>query len=195
MRLYNTMSRRLEEFAPSGDEVKIYVCGITPYDRAHLGHAMSYIIFDVLRRYLEFKGLNVKHVQNYTDIDDKLILRAEREGRPMAEIAEQYIGDFERSMAELDVRPPHVRPRATEEVPSIIAMIEGLIERGFAYMGPPRGGNEASDVYYRVQKKADYGKLSKRSLESMQAGARIEPLEGKENPMDFTLWKGAKPGA
>ena len=112
----------------------------------------------------------------------------------MAEIAEQYIGDFEKSMAELDVQPPHVRPRATEEVPSIIAMIEGLIDRGYAYMGPPRGGNEASDVYYRVEKKADYGKLSRRSLESMQAGARIEPLEGKENPMDFTLWKGAKPG-
>ena len=112
----------------------------------------------------------------------------------MGEIAEQFIGDFEKSMAELNVLSPHVRPRATEEVPAIIAMIQGLVERGFAYMGPPRGGNDASDVYYRVEKKPDYGKLSKRSLESMQAGARIEPLEGKENPMDFTLWKGAKPG-
>ena len=194
MRLYNTLTRQTEEFAPAGDTVKMYVCGITPYSESHLGHAMSSIIFDTLRRYLEFKGLKVKHVRNYTDIDDKLILRAEREGRPMSDIAEQYIADFEGCMAELNVQPPHVAPRATEEVGSIIEMIEGLVERGYAYAGPNRAGGDGHDVYYRVEKKADYGKLSKRSLDSMLAGARIEPLEGKENPMDFTLWKAAKPG-
>ena len=194
MRLHNTLTGSTEEFAPSGDEVLMYVCGITPYSDSHLGHAMSYIIFDVLRRYLEFRGWRVRHVQNYTDIDDKLIARAEREGVPMAQVAERYIAGFERDMAELNVEPAHVYPRATEEVPAIIEMVSALIEKGFAYVGPPKGGHEASDVYYRVAKKLDYGKLSKRSLESMLAGARIEPLEGKENPMDFTLWKGAKPG-
>jgi len=192
LRLYNSLSGQVEEFTPRDDEVLMYVCGVTPYSDSHLGHAMSYILFDVLRRYLESKGLSVRHVQNYTDIDDKLIARAEREGCPMAEVAGRYIAAFERDMADLNIEPAHVYPRATEEVPAIIDMVEGLIERGFAYASRPRDG--ASDVYYRVEKKADYGKLSKRTLDSMLAGARIEPLEGKENPMDFTLWKGAKPG-
>lgn len=194
MRLYNTLSATVEEFVPQGDTVLMYVCGITPYSDSHLGHAMSYIIFDTLRRYLEFRGYRVKHVQNYTDIDDKLIARAEREGVPMERIAERYIEDYERGIADLNILPAHVYPRATQEVPGIIEMIEGLIAKGFAYVGPRRGGTGSQDVYYRVEKKADYGKLSKRSLDSMLAGARIEPLEGKENPMDFTLWKGAKPG-
>jgi cysteinyl-tRNA synthetase len=150
------------------------------------------VVFDVLRRYLEYRGAKVKHVQNYTDIDDKLIARSERESVPMADVAERFIGEFERDIEELNVLPAHVYPRATEEIPAILDMIGGLIDKGFAYPGPPRDG--ASDVYYRVEKKDDYGKLSKRSLESMLIGARIEPLEGKENPMDFTLWKGAKPG-
>jgi cysteinyl-tRNA synthetase len=153
---------------------------------------MSYIIFDVLRRYLEYRGLEVHHVQNYTDIDDKLIARAEREGVPMNSVAERYIEEFERDTAELNIQPAHVYPRATQEIPAIVEMIEGLIARGYAYPGQLKEGSR--DVYYRVEKKADYGKLSKRSLDSMLAGARIEPLEGKENPMDFTLWKGAKPG-
>ncbi|HXH21893.1 MAG TPA: cysteine--tRNA ligase [Dehalococcoidia bacterium] len=194
MRLHNTLSGKVEEFAPMGDELLMYVCGITPYSESHLGHAMSYIIFDTLRRYCEFKGWRVKHVQNYTDIDDKLILRAEREGGTVGDIARRYIEQFESYMEALNVLRAHVYPRATEEIPGIIEMIEGLIEKGFAYIGPPKGANEASDVYFRVEKKADYGKLSKRSLESMMAGARIEPLEGKENPMDFTLWKASKPG-
>jgi cysteinyl-tRNA synthetase len=184
----------VEEFTPRDNQVLMYVCGITPYSESHLGHAMSYIVFDVLRRYLEYRGYEVRHVQNYTDIDDKLIARAEREGRTVAEIADEFSSQFADAVEELNVRPAHVYPRATEEIPAIIEMIEGLIARGYAYVGPPRGGNESSDVYYRVEKKADYGKLSKRSLESMIAGARVEPLEGKENPMDFTLWKGAKPG-
>lgn len=194
MRLYNTLSRQVEEFIPADDKkVLLYVCGITPYSESHLGHAMSYVIFDTLRRYLEFRGYEVKHVQNYTDIDDKLIARSEREGVPMGQIAERYIKEFERDIAELNILPAHVYPRATQEIPQIIEMIEGLVAKGFAYPGPARedGGH---DVYYRVERKEDYGKLSKRSLDSMLSGARIEPLEGKENPMDFTLWKAAKPG-
>jgi cysteinyl-tRNA synthetase len=190
--LHNTLSAKVEEFEPRDGKVAMYVCGITPYSESHLGHAMSYVIFDTLRRYLEFKGYEVRHVQNYTDIDDKLIARAEREGLPMAQIAERYIREFEADIEALNIQPAHVYPRATEEVPSIIEMIQGLIDRGYAYPGPPRDGG--SDVYYRVEKKQDYGKLAKRSLDSMLMGARIEPLEGKENPMDFTLWKAAKPG-
>jgi len=193
MRLHNTLTGRVEEFTPQEDmRVLMYVCGITPYSESHLGHAMSYIVFDTLRRYLEYRGYQVRHVQNYTDIDDRLIIRSEREGVPMSEIAERYIAEYAREMQELNVLPAHVYPRATEEIPTIIEMIQGLIEKGYAYVGPPRDGSK--DVYFRVEKKEDYGKLSKRSLESMLAGARVEPLEGKENPMDFTLWKAAKPG-
>jgi cysteinyl-tRNA synthetase len=192
LRLYNTLTGRIDEFALSDGEVRMYVCGITPYSESHLGHTRMVVVFDVLRRFLEYRGNRVKHVQNYTDIDDKLIARAEREGVPMTAIAERFIGEFERDIDELNVLHAHVYPRATEEIPAILAMIGGLIDKGYAYPGPQRDG--ASDVYYRVEKKEDYGKLSKRSLESMLIGARIEPLEGKENPMDFTLWKGAKPG-
>jgi cysteinyl-tRNA synthetase len=194
VRLYNTLSRKVEDFTPMGDEVLMYVCGVTPYSESHLGHAMCYIVFDTLRRYLEFRGMKVKHVQNYTDIDDKLIARAEREGLPMADVAERYIKEFERDIAELNIEPAHVYPRATEEVPSIISMIEGLIDKGMAYKSLAAEEGGSADVYYRVDKKNDYGKLSGRSLESMLSGARIEPLEGKENPMDFTLWKAAKQG-
>jgi cysteinyl-tRNA synthetase len=195
MRLHNTLSGRVEEFTPRHDnQVLMYVCGITPYAESHLGHAMSYIIFDTLRRYLEYRGYEVKHVQNYTDIDDKLIARAENEGRSVEDIADEYSADFTKSIEDLNVLPAHIYPRATQEIPGIVEMIEGLVEKGYAYVGPPKGAYEASDVYFRVEKKADYGKLAKRSLDSMLAGARVEPLEGKENPMDFTLWKAAKPG-
>lgn len=192
MRLHNTLGGQVEEFVPRGDEVLLYVCGITPYSESHLGHGMSVIIFDTLRRYLEFTGLKVKHVQNYTDIDDKLIARSEREGVPIGKIAERFVKEYERDLADLNVAPAHAYPRATEEVPAIVKMISELTDKGYAYVGPPRDGSR--DVYYRIEMKPDYGKLSKRSLDSMLAGARIEPLEGKENPMDFTLWKGAKPG-
>jgi cysteinyl-tRNA synthetase len=187
MKLYNTMSRRLEEFSPAGDEVKIYVCGITPYDRAHLGHAMSYIIFDVVRRYLEFRGFQVKHVQNYTDIDDKLIMRANAQGVPVSELAGRYIDEFDAEMRELNITPAHLFPRATQEIATIIEMIEGLVEKGHAYQAN-------GDVYFRVRSKADYGKLSGRDVDSLRAGARVEPGEGKEDPADFALWKGAKEG-
>ena len=187
MKLYNTISRRLEEFAPSGDEVKIYVCGITPYDHAHLGHAMSYIIFDVVRRYLEFRGYKVKHVQNYTDIDDKLIMRANAQGISVHDLASRFIGAYDQEMRELNIMPADLYPRATEEIPTIIEMTQGLIEKGHAYEA---GG----DVYYRVRSKADYGKLSGRDVDSLRAGARVEPGEQKEDPADFALWKAAKLG-
>ena len=187
MKLYNTMSRRLEEFTPAGDEVKIYVCGVTPYDRAHLGHAMSYIIFDIVRRYLEFHGFKVKHVQNYTDIDDRIIARANSLGQPFDQLAARYMEEFDEEIRELNITPAHVFPRATQEIPTIIEMIEGLVARGNAYRAN-------GDVYFRVRSKDDYGKLSGRDVDSMRAGARVEPGESKEDPADFALWKGAKEG-
>ena len=187
MKLYNTMSRRLEEFTPAGDEVKIYVCGVTPYDRAHLGHAMSYIIFDIVRRYLEFHGFKVKHVQNYTDIDDRIISRANSLGQPFDQLAARYMEEFDEEIRELNITPAHVFPRATQEISTIIEMIEGLVAKGNAYRAN-------GDVYFRVRSKDDYGKLSGRDVDSMRAGARVEPGESKEDPADFALWKGAKEG-
>ena len=187
MKLYNTMSRRAEEFAPAGDEVKMYVCGITPYDHAHLGHAMSYIIFDVLRRYLEYRGFRVKHVQNYTDIDDRIIARANAQGLTFDQLAETYIQEYEREVRQLNIAPAHVYPRATQELPQIIEMVSTLIEKGYAYQAD-------GDVYFSVHRKPDYGKLSGREIDSMMAGARVEPGEHKTHPADFALWKGAKPG-
>ncbi len=187
MRLYSTLSRKVEEFAPAGDEVLMYVCGPNLYDAAHLGHAMSYIIFDVLRRYLEFRGFRVKHVQNFTDIEDKIILRAQAQNTTIEALAEKYIDQFHKDMKALGVQPAHVYPRATHEIPAIIEMVSKLIETGYAYEA---GG----DVYYRVRKKDDYGKLSGRNVDDLMAGARIEPGEQKEDPADFVLWKGAKEG-
>src|SRR3990172_9053882 len=187
MKLYNTMSRRVEEFAPAGDEVKMYVCGITPYDHAHLGHAMSYIIFDVLRRYLEYRGFRVKHVQNYTDIDDRIIARANAQGLTFDQLAETYIQEYEREVRQLNIAPAHVYPRATQELPQIIEMVSTLIEKGYAYQAD-------GDVYFSVHRKPDYGKLSGREIDSMMAGARVEVGEHKTHPADFALWKGAKPG-
>ncbi len=187
MKLYNTMTRRPEEFTAAGDEVKMYVCGITPYDHAHLGHAMSYIIFDVLRRYLEFRGFRVRHVQNYTDIDDRIIARANAQGVSFDHLAQAYIDEYEEEVRQLNITPAHVYPRATQEIPQIIEMVSGLIEKGYAYQAD-------GDVYFRVQKKPDYGKLSGRDVDSMMAGARVELGEHKEHPADFALWKGAKPG-
>jgi cysteinyl-tRNA synthetase len=187
LKLRNTQSGRVEEFVPIGDVVRLYVCGVTPYDVSHVGHAMSYIIFDVLRRFLEYRGYQVRHVQNFTDIDDRLIDRADRLGVPTKQLAEEMIGRYVEEMRALNVLPAHVYPRATEEIPTMIEMIEALIEKGFAY---PADG----DVYYRVTRKEGYGEFSRRTLESMMAGARVELDERKEHPMDFALWKGAKPG-
>ncbi len=187
MRLSDTLTGEKREFAPAGDEVRMYVCGVTPYSSAHVGHAMSYIVFDVLHRYLEFRGFRVRRVQNFTDIDDKLIDRAAQEETTVEALAEKHIGEYFDDMASLNVRPADIYPRATQETPKIIEVIAGLIDAGHAYA---TGG----DVYFRVRSVEDYGKLSHRSLDSMRAGARIEPGVEKEHPMDFALWKSAKPG-
>ncbi|GBD11183.1 Cysteine--tRNA ligase [bacterium HR23] len=187
MRLYDTLTAQKRDFAPLGDEVKMYVCGITPYSPSHVGHAMSYVYFDVLRRWLEAKGWKVRHVQNFTDIDDKIIDRAQREGLTARELADRYIAEYFEDMDALNVQRAHVYPRATESIGLMIEIIVRLIERGHAYVSQ-------GDVYFRVLSAKGYGKLSHRTLEGMMAGARVEPDPGKEHPMDFALWKAAKPG-
>ena len=188
MRLYNTLTGREEEFVPAdGNTVKMYVCGVTPYSSTHVGHALSYVVFDVLRRYLEHVGYQVKHVQNFTDIDDKIIQRAQDEGISEDVLVQRYIEDFFAAMDTLNIQRAHAYPRATQEIPSIIKTIARLVEQDYAY---PAGG----DVYFRVDRSSDYGKLSHRTLDGMIAGARIQIDEDKEHPMDFALWKGAKEG-
>jgi cysteinyl-tRNA synthetase len=187
MKVFNTLSGRKEDFSPQGDEVKMYVCGVTPYDDAHLGHAMSYIIFDVIRRYLKFRGYKVRYVQNVTDIDDKIIDRANQRGVSTRDLADRYIASFEEDMENLNVIKPDVTPYATDEIENMKNVISGLIDKGFAY--PAQGS-----VYFRVRNVPDYGKLSHRSLDSMMAGACAIGDEEKEDPMDFVLWKASKPG-
>jgi cysteinyl-tRNA synthetase len=188
MRLYNTLSGGTETFTPDDDVIKMYVCGVTPYAASHVGHAMRAVVFDVIRRYLEFKGHNVKHVENFTDIDDKMIKGAADRGITTNELAEGNILAYLREMDALNVKRAHVYPRATQEIPKIREIISGLIDKGLAY---PAGG----DVYFRVRAHEGYGVLGKRSLDDMVAGARVEVDETKkEDPMDFALWKGHKPG-
>ena len=188
LKIYNTLTRRKEEFVTlEPGKVRMYVCGPTVYNNAHVGHAMSALVFDIIRRYLAFRGYTVIHAMNFTDVDDKIILRAKQQGVDPFQLAEGYIREYEQDLKDLNVLPASINPRATQEIPQIIVMIEGLIERGYAY--PAEG-----DVYFRVERDADYGRLSGRRLDDMQAGARIEVGEQKENPMDFALWKAAKPG-
>jgi cysteinyl-tRNA synthetase len=187
MKLYNTLSGQKEEFRPQGETVLIYVCGVTPYDECHVGHAMSYIFFDVLRRYMEFRGHKLRYVQNFTDIDDKIISRAREKGVTARELADKYIASYFRDMHDLNIKDADEYPYATKEVPEIIRLIQGLVEKGHAYVA--RG-----DVYFRVKSFPAYGRLSHRTLEGMLAGARVESGEGKEFPLDFALWKAAKPG-
>lgn len=187
MKIYNTLSGRKEDFVPQGDAVKMYVCGVTPYAPSHLGHAMSYIVFDTIRRYLEFRGYKVKYVQNFTDIDDKIIARANESGVSAEELAQRYIDQYFVDMDALNIKRADVYPRATQEIPKMVEVIEGLIRKGHAY-------ESGGDVYFRVKSKPDYGKLSHRTLDGMMAGARIEVGQGKEHPLDFALWKAAKPG-
>ena len=188
MKLYSTLTGEATEFAPAdGKTVRMYVCGVTPYSSTHIGHALSYVAFDVLRRYLEHLGFDVRHVQNFTDVDDKIIQRAQEQGIEPTELAEQFIDDFFQTMDALNIRRAHVYPRATEEIGPIIETIGRLVDSGHAYAA---GG----DVFFRVEKSDGYGKLSHRTLEGMQAGSRIEIDENKEHPMDFALWKGARAG-
>jgi cysteinyl-tRNA synthetase len=187
MKVYNTLSGKKEEFVPQSDLVKMYVCGITPYSEAHIGHAMSYIIFDAIRRYIKFCGYKLKYIQNVTDIDDKIINQANNLGIPTSELAEKFTTSFIEDMDALNIQPADIYPRATGEISKIIEIIQGLVDSGYAY-------EAAGSVYFRVRQTVDYGKLANRNLESMMAGARIEAGQEKEHPMDFTLWKASKLG-
>jgi cysteinyl-tRNA synthetase len=188
LRIYNTLSGKKEEFQPLvPGKVGMYVCGVTVYDYCHIGHARANIVFDIIFRYLQFAGYDVTYVRNYTDVDDKIINRANERGIDSKELAEEFIRAFDEDMETLGLAKPTYEPRATEYIDEIIVICNTLIDKGMAYAS---GG----DVYYRVDKFNDYLKLSKRNMEEMQAGARIAPGEQKENPMDFALWKAAKPG-
>ncbi|MBN2146866.1 MAG: cysteine--tRNA ligase, partial [Anaerolineales bacterium] len=188
LRIYNTLTRQKEIFETvQPGKVTMYVCGPTVYDKAHVGHAMSSLVFDILRRYLEYSGYQVRHVMNYTDVDDKIINRANQLGMEPVKLAEIYIDEYMKHLADLNVLPATVFPRATQEIPYIIQMINHLGENDYAY-------EVNGDVYFRVKQDDDYGKLSGRRLEDMQAGSRISVDERKESPMDFALWKSSKPG-
>ena len=188
IKIYNTLSRRKEPLQPIEEgHVKLYVCGITSYDYCHIGHARSALVFDMVVRYLRHRGFKVTFVRNFTDIDDKIINRANEQGIDAASLALRFINEFYTDMDALGTLRPDLEPKATEHVGEMIALIEELIAKGIAY--PSEG-----DVYYRVERFDGYGKLSGRSLADMQAGARVEVNEKKEHPMDFVLWKGAKPG-
>ncbi|EPR37562.1 Cysteinyl-tRNA synthetase [Desulfovibrio sp. X2] len=189
MQLYNTLTRSKEAFTPAQPgRVGMYVCGITAYDFCHIGHARSSVVFDVLVRYLRRTGLDVTFVRNFTDIDDKIIKRANEEGSTSEEVAERNIRYFYEDMDRLNILRADIEPRCTEHVPEMISLTGRLIEKGHAYPTP------SGDVYFRVRSFKDYGKLSGRDVEELEAGARIAPGEEKEDPLDFALWKAAKPG-
>ncbi len=189
MQIYNTMTRRKEELVPlKPGEISIYVCGPTVYSFIHIGNARPLIVFDTLRRYLEYRGYKVKFVQNFTDVDDKVIRRANEDGCSIRDVAEKYIAEYYKDAEALNVKKATVAPRATEHMDEIISLIKGLIEKGHAY--PADNG----DVYFAVRSYDSYGKLTGQSIESLESGARIDPGEHKRDPLDFALWKSAKPG-
>ncbi|HEY4743729.1 MAG TPA: cysteine--tRNA ligase [Desulfuromonadaceae bacterium] len=188
LRVYNTLSGEKEPFVPLvAGKAGMYVCGVTVYDYCHIGHARANVVFDIIYRYLRYAGYDVTYVRNYTDIDDKIINRANREGVDYRVITERFIRAFDEDMERLGLAKPTLEPKATEHIDGIIAIIERLIAKGHAYEAD-------GDVYYAVETFPGYLKLSKRNLEEMQAGARVEVGEKKRNPMDFALWKGSKPG-
>ena len=188
MKIFNTLTRQKDEFVPiNKGEVKIYACGPTVYNYIHIGNARPLCVFDTLRRYLEWRGNKVDFVQNFTDIDDKLIKRANEENTTVPDVAERYIKEFWTDAKGLNIKEATVHPRATENIEQIQNIIKTLIDKGYAYCS---GG----DVYYRAKKFSEYGKLSHQPLEELEAGARIDVTEIKEDPMDFCLWKAAKPG-
>ncbi len=187
IRVYNTLSRKKEDFETLlPGIVSMYVCGPTVYDKAHVGHGMSSLVFDIIRRYLQYRGYEVRHVMNYTDVDDKIIQRALFEEVEAVVLAERYIKEYNEHLKDLNVLPAMIYPRVSTEMPEIIKMVEGLIEKGHAY-------ESEGDVYFRVRSDDDYGKLSRRKLDDMEAGSRIDIDERKEDPMDFAVWKAAKP--
>jgi cysteinyl-tRNA synthetase len=188
LQVYNTLTRRKESFETiEPGKVRMYVCGPTVYDKAHVGHAMSAIVFDVIRRYLAWKGYQVNHVMNFTDVDDKIIRRAEETGDEPVAIAGRYIHEFKRHIQELNILPALAYPQVSDTIPEIIDMVQNLQEGHYAY---PVDG----DVYFRVRQDDDYGKLSRRKLDEVLSGTRVEAEAGKEDPNDFALWKAQKPG-
>lgn len=188
MRIFNTMSKTKEEFVPVDEkEVKIYACGPTVYNFIHIGNARPLCVFDVLRRYMEYKGYNVKFVQNFTDIDDKIINRANEEGLTFEEVSKKYIQEFWTDAHGLNFKDATIHPKATENIDEIIDIIQSLVEKGYAYA-------VNGDVYFRTLKFKEYGKLSHQPIDDLVSGARIAVGDIKENPLDFALWKGAKEG-
>jgi cysteinyl-tRNA synthetase len=188
MQVYNTLSRQKEEFAPlQPNEVNMYVCGVTVYDYCHLGHARAYIVFDMIRRYLLHKGYQVNYIQNFTDIDDKIIRKANESGQNPQEIAEKFIQEYFADFDRLGILRATDYPKATEHIADIIALIETLVQKGHAYAA-------SGDVYYDVMSFPQYGKLSGRRFEDNEAGARVAVGDAKKNPLDFALWKAAKAG-
>lgn len=188
LRIYNTLSGKIEEFVPvNPPNVLIYTCGVTVYDDSHVGHGRSLIVFDVLRRFLEHMGYRVKFIRNFTDVDDKIINRAKEECVDFMTIANRYIASYYIDMENIKVKPADVEPRVTEHIREIIEVIKGLVDKGYAY-------ESEGDVYFSVSSFPEYGKLSKRNIEELEAGARVEPSEKKRNPLDFALWKSAKAG-
>lgn len=186
--LYNTLTKEKELFKPIEEgKVRMYACGPTVYNFIHVGNGRMSVVFDVIRRYLEYRGYDVTYVHNFTDVDDKMIRVANEQGITVLDVAEKYIKEYLTDLKELGIKPAHVNPRVTEHIPEIIAFIEGLIAKGLAY-------ESNGDVYYRILKFEDYGKLSRQSIVDLQSGARVEIGEDKENPLDFALWKHAKPG-
>jgi cysteinyl-tRNA synthetase len=189
IRLYNTLTRKKEDFETlEPNVVKMYVCGVTVYNDAHVGHAMSALVFDIIRRYLEYRGYKVQHVMNYTDVDDKIINRANKLGEDPLQLSQRYIEDYANDLKNLNVLPATSNPQVSKTMPLIIEFIQGLIQKEAAYAAPN------GDVYFSVPSDPGYGKLSGRKIDDMQAGARIEVGEAKDHPMDFALWKAAKPG-
>jgi cysteinyl-tRNA synthetase len=188
VRIYNTLTRRKEELVPlRAGEIRIYVCGVTVYDLSHVGHARSALVFDVIRRYLRWRGFQVRFVRNFTDVDDKIIRRAQEEGVSPQEVSERYIEEYRKDMAALGVLEADVEPRATEHIPQMIRLVERLLQAGIAY-------RLDGDVYFEVRRFPRYGRLSGKNLEELRAGARVEVDERKRDPLDFALWKASKEG-
>ncbi|HEV8306763.1 MAG TPA: cysteine--tRNA ligase, partial [Methylomirabilota bacterium] len=191
LHVYNSLTRQKEEIVPlTPGQIGMYVCGVTAYDQAHVGHARSALVFDVIRRYLTFRGYRVRFVKNFTDVEDKIIARAAETGEDWRSLTERYIRAYQEDMAWLGVAPPErpgYAPRATEHIPEMIALIERLLTAGMAY-------TVDGDVYFAVRRFPRYGRLSGRELEDLQAGARVEVDERKRDPLDFALWKASKPG-
>ena len=188
MKIYNTLTKQKEEFVPvEPGKVRMYVCGPTVYNYIHIGNARPMIVFDTVRRYFEYKGYDVNYVSNFTDVDDKIIKKANEEGVSCKEISERYIEEVKKDMKSLNVKPATKHPKATEEIDGMVAMIANLIEKGYAY-------EKNGTVYFRTRAFEGYGKLSKKNLDDLRAGARIAVADEKEDPMDFVLWKPKKEG-